>query len=137
MRDSAIELLILAALAVIIVLLLGIFFKLDRDRYAPDTSDGIEDARETAETPCPLCNSILHRGEKVHSVLYPGKDERLVEIYGCPYCYPQRSSIERICPVCGRSLAPDDLVYARMFTASAHKPHIHVNGCSICMKRTT
>ncbi|MBN2510130.1 MAG: hypothetical protein JXB03_07635, partial [Spirochaetales bacterium] len=70
-----------------------------------------------------------------HSVVYPGNNDRLVEIYGCPYCYPQNSSCKRLCPVCGRELSPQDLVYARMFTSSGKKPHIHVNGCSDCLKR--
>ena len=131
---TGIEIIVLASLAVIIVLLLGIFFKLGKTpNTPPDTVFFEEDEKDLS--PCPLCRTMLKRGEKVHSVVYPGKDDRLVEIYGCPYCYPQNHDYKRVCPVCGVILSPQDLVYGRMFVSAGKKPHIHVNGCTSCMKR--
>lgn len=53
---------------------------------------------------CPLCGSGLTRSEKVKSVLFPGKPDSMMEIYGCPYCFPPDNKIKRICPVCKKEL---------------------------------
>lgn len=83
---------------------------------------------------CPICGSPLAKGEKVKSVLYPGKIDRMMEIYGCPHCYPSSGSVPRICPVCKRTLSPDALIYARYFERD-NGAHVHVLGCTQCYTR--
>lgn len=83
---------------------------------------------------CPLCGTVLEKREKVKSVLYPGKPDGMMEIYGCPYCYGPRAQKERICPVCKKPVPKDGLVYARFFQTSERK-HAHVLGCSNCYTR--
>lgn len=99
------------------------------------------DPKPQAETrpqrePCPLCGSVLQRGERVHSVVFATKTEdKIMEISGCPHCRPP-SEIPRFCPVCKKALRDKDIVTARVFertTASgAQKTHVHVLGCPRC-----
>lgn len=111
--------------------------------------------------PCPLCSTMLRRGERLHSVVYSGgraqasgeetvstssvedvsdgsqqpkqvsKDDTLTYIYGCPYCYPANDQYPRYCPVCERKLGEKDYVVARMF-AKKPRNHVHVLGCTRC-----
>ncbi len=100
---------------------------------------------------CPLCGTVLEKSEKVRSVLYPGKPDSMMEIFGCPYCYsgPVGSSGQgrssshsaarrrlkpRICPVCKKELSENGLVYARFFQSSERR-HAHVLGCTQCYTR--
>lgn len=83
---------------------------------------------------CPLCGSVLEKHEKVKSVLYPGKPDGMMEIFGCPYCYGTGAKKERICPVCAKSLPKNGMVYARFFQ-TADRKHAHVLGCSSCYTR--
>jgi len=93
---------------------------------------------ETRGNPCPLCEKILHRGERVHSVVYNQGEDRLMNIFGCPWCYeghpggakaPQR---ERRCPSCGLLLKDGSFAIARVFERPGRKTHIHVLGCPVC-----
>jgi len=34
---------------------------------------------------CPVCGTVLARDEQVKSAVYPGADDRLCYIYGCPH----------------------------------------------------
>ncbi|MFP4637680.1 MAG: hypothetical protein ACLFM6_04505 [Spirochaetaceae bacterium] len=107
--------------------------------------------------PCPLCNTMLRRGERLHTVVYGGRARRATEagtnagaggdasgagssgrlqesisyIYGCPYCYPPNEHYPRYCPVCERKLGTEDYVVARMFNRSP-RSHVHVLGCTRC-----
>jgi hypothetical protein len=116
-------------------------------------------SRDTFEVlkPCPLCGTMLHKGETVHSVVYSGGGPRtedadaeksenspnahkenkpadsLVHMYGCRYCYPANSSTVRTCPVCAQELEPDGYVVARMFQRHGRK-HVHVIGCTSCRR---
>lgn len=101
--------------------------------------------------PCPLCDSMLHKGETVHTVVYTGAkqkavgddetytvsrssvDESLVHMFGCPYCYPANDEHPRVCPVCKDELETDDYVIARMFVRN-RKKHVHVLGCTRCRR---
>lgn len=101
---------------------------------------------------CPLCGTVLEKSEKVRSVLYPGKPDSMMEIFGCPYCYsghfgsvaaasPDRSKTTRhrrlkprSCPVCKQELPPKGMVYARFFQ-STERRHAHVLGCTQCYTR--
>ncbi len=96
--------------------------------------------------PCPLCKSMLRRGETVHSVVYSGEGERagasgehsarhtpdaMAHLFGCRYCYPANREHPRICPVCTNEISADGFVVARMFERRERK-HIHVLGCTEC-----
>lgn len=101
--------------------------------------------------PCPLCDSMLRKGETVHTVVYTGAkqkavgddetytvsqptvDESLVHMFGCPYCYPANADHPRVCPVCKDELESDDYVIARMFVRN-RKKHVHVLGCTRCRR---
>lgn len=94
-----------------------------------------KDAREGAfSTTCPLCGSGLRRGERVKSVLFPGKPDSIMEIHGCRYCYPPNKKVKRICPVCKKELGRESVVIARVFERPGRK-HVHVLGCTECYKR--
>jgi uncharacterized protein with PIN domain len=88
---------------------------------------------------CPLCGTALVKGETVHSHLFPGKPDGMMNIYGCPYCYKEhprakeRAGLKRICPYCKKTLSKDGWVVARVFE-KPEKTHIHVLGCTECRK---
>ena len=88
--------------------------------------------------PCPLCKTMLRRGETLHSVVYSGdqtgaqaQPDALAHLFGCPYCYPANAEHPRRCPVCTNEISLDGYVVARMFERSERK-HIHVLGCTEC-----
>jgi hypothetical protein len=86
---------------------------------------------------CPLCSAELLQGQTVKSVLYPkspGSPDRLMEIHGCPYCYPAPGSKKRLCPVCKQMVPLDGNVIARVFEKPERR-HVHVLGCSSCYRR--
>ncbi len=130
----------------IIILLLGLLIFLIFTTRRP--SDGKRDAGEEPEIfdedgaddrrPCPLCGRMLRRGERVHSVVYSRGEDRLMNVFGCPWCYgghpagakePQR---ERHCPSCGVTLREGSFAVARVFERPGRKTHIHVLGCPVC-----
>lgn len=80
---------------------------------------------------CPLCGEPLVSGERVHSVLYPGKPDSMMEIYGCPYCEKPDAKNKRRCPVCKKELPSDAVIIARVFEKPGKK-HVHVLGCTLC-----
>ncbi|TFG63370.1 MAG: hypothetical protein E4H36_05750 [Spirochaetales bacterium] len=81
--------------------------------------------------PCPLCGSQLVKTERVHSALFPGREDKLMHIFGCPYCYPANRERERRCPACRKTLADDGYLIARVFEKPG-KTHVHVLGCTGC-----
>lgn len=127
-------LIVLILMIIVILVLLGVYFRLSRGDDESRTEVLVQAPKPGKLTPCPLCRTLLKPGERVHSVVYPGKGDRLVEIYGCPYCYPPNSSYPRYCPSCKREIGQDELIFARQFD-SAGKVHVHVNGCKSCMRR--
>ena len=112
------------------------------ERYGGLRKDAINRASTTEPpltgrtTKCPLCGSDLTNNKRVKSVLFPGKPDSMMEIYGCPYCYPVNSDIVRICPVCKKEVPKDGHVIARVFI-KPNKKHVHVLGCTDCYKRKT
>ncbi|HEB11287.1 MAG TPA: hypothetical protein ENI06_08760 [Spirochaetales bacterium] len=81
--------------------------------------------------PCPLCGSLLARGDRIRSIAYPGRGEKIVHILGCPKCYPENDKIKRTCPVCRNILPPSGFMIGRMWETQGKK-HLHVTGCSMC-----
>jgi hypothetical protein len=80
---------------------------------------------------CPVCSARLDEGELVKSAAFPsfnGKD-RLMHIRGCVYCL--KGERNRVCPVCGVTLKPEEVLIARMFERP-RRSHVHVLGCSRC-----
>jgi hypothetical protein len=87
---------------------------------------------------CPLCKTGLARGERIHSVIFPGgADWSLMHIFGCPYCYrdhPRRGAgplKQRNCPSCRSLLTEKEHLYARVYRKPG-KDHVSVTGCSLC-----
>ncbi|AGT43254.1 OadG family protein [Treponema pedis] len=82
---------------------------------------------------CPVCGYILKRGEQVKSALYPGDDDRLCYIYGCPHCYPLcEAGLQRKCPVCNEKMGQEAHLIARYFERRNDKKRIHILGCANC-----
>jgi len=88
---------------------------------------------------CPLCGEHLPRGNRVHSVLYPGKEFDLMRIYGCRCCWedhpsstPEVSFHVRRCPYCGDDIPEGGYVMAQVYNKPYRKTHVHVYGCTVC-----
>ncbi len=102
-----------------------------------------EEQEEDSTTPCPLCEKALQRGERVHSVVYNQGEDRLMNIYGCPWCYPGHPAgfrnpsppRQRQCPSCGSPLKKGSFAIARVFERPGRKVHVHVLGCPSCRRR--
>ena len=87
--------------------------------------------KRTPKVPCPLCGSRLFEGERIRSVAYDLGQEKLMHIYGCPYCERPGSGIRRRCPVCRREIPLDGFVVGRMWS-KIDKTHLHITGCTEC-----
>jgi uncharacterized protein with PIN domain len=128
----------------IILLLLGLLLSLVLTTILkkPDSRSRQEVTaeRETKTTECPLCGKELNRGERVHSVVYSQGEDRLMSIYGCPWCYSAHPSgyrkpfRDRRCPSCGRPLKEGSFAIARVFERPGRKVHVHVLGCPVCRR---
>lgn len=122
------EILVLIGTGVILLVLL-ILLRKQKGSEAPAAA-----AAKPGYRTCPLCGESLHRGESIKSVLYPaspGAQDRMMEICGCPSCYPEGQT--RRCPVCKNELKPDSVLIARCFQKPG-KTHVHVLGCSQCYR---
>jgi formate dehydrogenase maturation protein FdhE len=105
-----------------------IFFSLEKSARAvkkPKT------AGRKAKVPCPLCGSRLFEGERIHSIAFDLGKEKLMHIYGCPYCESESSLIRRRCPVCKRDIPMGGFVVGRMWD-KPDKTHLHITGCTEC-----
>ena len=111
-----------------VLILLGIiiFFLLVLLRRKPQVRNKVTEKKQ----PCPLCGSLLIKSEKVKSIVFPGKPDQLMHIFGCPYCYVKKIH-ERVCPVCKKRLKDKEYVIARVFKKPG-KTHVHVLGCTSC-----
>ena len=84
---------------------------------------------------CPLCATSLYVGENLVSKVYRPMNvpDQLMIVMGCPHCYPTcEPGVKRICPVCHKSVGPDQSLTARLFNKAVGKKHVHVIGCSNC-----
>jgi len=130
----------------IIILLLGVLLFLifstrktsDSSKFKKKTDDETDEELIDERRPCPMCGKKLNRGERVHSVIYSQGEDKLMNIFGCPWCYgshpagsrePRR---ERHCPSCGVTLKEGSFAVARVFERPGRKTHIHVLGCPVC-----
>lgn len=132
--------LVLALTGIVIIVLLYFMLK----KPAGSTGSGPKNRDKGQKgTPCPLCKTVLFKGERVHSVVYPGKPDRMTHIFGCPFCFKdhprsdlnaKKNFFPRICPVCSKVLGDGDYVVARMFERKKGI-HVHVLGCTRCRER--
>ncbi len=90
---------------------------------------------------CPLCGHVLHKGQRIKSIVFQGGTEsggvkeQVSHLLGCPYCYPPNRENPRICPVCHGTLPPEGYLIARFFTRKGkRRKHVHVLGCTECRK---
>jgi len=84
---------------------------------------------------CPICSSKLKKGDLVKTLAFPsitGGKDRLMHIRGCAYCINGR--LQRNCPICGASLALDDILVARIFERPGRRAHVHITGCNKCRR---
>lgn len=134
------------SLIIIILALLVSLIRLRRHDYTAISNRMARRSRDNLilVKPCPICGTLLHSGERVHTHVYSGvpesrrknaPEESIVHMFGCPYCYPPNRSYTRYCPVCGTALPDDGYLVARMFTRNERK-HVHVLGCTVCREGT-
>ena len=138
--------LVIVLTAAIIVYLLHIMKRLKKNDYSALANRMARRSRSALKVlkPCPLCRTMLSRGERVHTVVFsrqpvaadgstrpPKIKESMVHMFGCPYCRPPEGTQSRTCPVCKREIRSDGYAIARMFERSGRK-HVHVLGCTEC-----
>ncbi|MDC7242312.1 MAG: hypothetical protein PQJ50_18305 [Spirochaetales bacterium] len=133
------EILIIIILSgIFLVLVLSLIREKRQNRPEEESSYLDETDLEDDRTPCPLCGKKLHRGERVHSQIYSKGEDRLMNIYGCPWCYPahpagaRKPERERRCPSCGLPMKESSFAVARVFERPGRKMHVHVLGCPVC-----
>ena len=123
---------VLVLSGVIIAVLLLVLFRFRRDAGDPGSSRRRTEpgtSHESRTKPCPLCSTMLKPAWRVHSVVYPGKPDKLMHIFGCPVC--RNGEKKRMCPVCGQEVPKDGYVIARVFEKPG-RTHVHVLGCTRC-----
>jgi hypothetical protein len=129
MMSSAIEILVLATIGVAFLSVWFVIFSHGSSRKGKDEAAGGKSRS------CPLCGSRLQAGENVKSFVFPGKPDRIMHVFGCPYCLPPSGSLKRICPACLREVPTDGYVIGRYFVGPGRK-HLHVLGCTGCRDRS-
>jgi len=133
----------------IVAALIYAMLKLRKSNYSQLANKMARKSRDNLEVlkPCPLCGTMLRRGETVHSVVFSGGKQAapttgsrggrppdyLSHIFGCPYCHPANREHPRTCPVCHRTIPEGGYVIARMFDKPGRK-HVHVLGCTECRR---
>ncbi len=86
---------------------------------------------------CPLCSSPLKQGENLFSKVYRPMNvpDQRCTISGCPHCHPKcESGVQRICPVCKKSVPANGYLVARLFNKTTGKKHVMIVGCTECLK---
>ncbi len=125
--------LILIFLGVLLIGLIYILFSATAKRASGEKIH--ETGRRGAPGACPICASLLKNGAQLKSALYPGEDDRLCYIYGCPHCYPNcKANLIRQCPVCNKEIAQEEHLVARYFERKNDQKRVHILGCSSCRK---
>ena len=119
-------------ISIVVVLLwifLGLFGPYRRRRSL--LKAGEKNSATSKRRTCPLCSEVLVADERVKTRVNPGKGDKLMQIFGCPHCYPPNIECKRICPVCEKEVPREGYVIARLFENPGRK-HVHVLGCSGC-----
>jgi len=81
---------------------------------------------------CPVCGEMLAPGTMVKSKIFMRKGgDQMMQVFGCPYCWPDNTGYRRICPVCEKVIPRDGYLVARYFSGP-NRRHVHVLGCSGC-----
>jgi hypothetical protein len=120
---------IYVSITVVLVWLFLTLFGPYRKRFSAEKLE--KTGKDGAPRTCPLCGEVLVPGERVKSRVNPGKGDKLMQIYGCPHCYPPNIQCKRICPVCKKEVPREGYVIARLFESPGRR-HVHVLGCSGC-----
>jgi predicted nucleic acid-binding Zn ribbon protein len=83
---------------------------------------------------CPVCGEMLVPGAMVKSKVFQRKGgDQMMQVFGCPYCWPDNTEYRRICPVCEKVIPRDGYLVARYFSGP-NRRHVHVLGCSGCRR---
>ena len=125
-RQQTVAISVVVLTALILALLFSI---LPAGRLKVSTKSSSLNRRQAR--PCPLCSSLLAGGDRLRSIVFPGENEKIVHILGCPKCYPENEKNKRTCPVCRNILPPSGFIIGSMWE-NRGKKHLHVTGCSMC-----
>lgn len=117
-----------------LLLLIGAYFLFTIKNKKNETSDNVAKGKPGAPGVCPICCTILKKGEQLKTKVYPSDGgDRLCSIYGCPHCYPvMEHDAERLCPVCKASVQTDSYLIARLFDRGKTDKHVRILGCKKC-----
>jgi hypothetical protein len=131
--------LVIAAASFVMLALLGLA---RRPKRPPRPGRGLlREAAARRRTRCPVCGTLQPEGRGgVRTAAFPGAAERLVHIYGCPWCYGPAARLQRRCPVCRSRLEGEDhlvgvLVAGPAGQAGQARGRVSVRGCSRCAGR--
>ncbi len=133
-----------AALAGIGAFLLWLFWALvyrpaaeRRERSSPrfrEDGEGIVREKGVGVRKCPVCGETLAPGMLVKSRLFARRGtDRIMHVFGCPYCWPDNTGYVRACPVCEKTIPRNGYLIARYFE-NPQRRHVHVLGCSGCRR---
>jgi hypothetical protein len=132
---------VMVVMALVVAALIYTLIRLGRNDYSALSNRMADRERDRLEVmrPCPICSTLLRKGQTVHSIVFSeGKrgsaEDSIAHLFGCPYCYPSNSDHPRICPVCGKTVSADGYIIARMFEKPGKK-HVHVLGCTECRRK--
>lgn len=102
-------------------------------RFVADSRGEVKEKGVGVRT-CPVCCEKLTPGALVKSKVFKStSSEKVMQIFGCPYCWPENSEYRRICPVCEKVVPRGGYLLARYFEKPGHR-HVHVLGCSGCRR---
>jgi len=153
--EAAIEFFVITALLILVVGLILTMLRFGRNDFQDLALVMAGRERKAFEVlkPCPLCSSMLRKGQTVKSKVieilpanshqtktrYAGNQmgikETIAHVFGCQYCWPGNPEHPRICPFCKTKLGFTDYVIARYFEKTQGKNHLHVLGCTKCRRK--
>lgn len=81
---------------------------------------------------CPICSTGLVKGEQIRSdQVEIGNVEVQTKIKGCPYCLGIADKRKRLCPVCKKKLALDEVILA-ISDPRVDRNRLSIRGCGKC-----
>ena len=102
-------------------------------RFVRD-NEGVSREKGVGVRTCPVCGEKLAPGALVKSKVYERKArDKVMHIFGCPFCWPENTAYRRVCPVCEKVVPRGGYLLARYFEKPGHR-HVHVLGCSGCRR---